>query len=446
MRHFAWTRCQNGKAANGLEQLARRGLWTALFLSLCASGIVLLFPKTALGAADTAGDVAAAYQAYERRFASIATIADISEQGYEVVEKHVFDVPLVPYITVETEGDESSEVELHERTSTEVVRPERPYHIGAEDAVALQQAPTVRFFTAIEKDCHRAAVFLADAEGDIVYKTNQLECNYAISGRLEQPIVDMISVAFQDLDGDGLMDIILIAGCVNETGAYAGKTYKVGEVLFQTKGDGDRVSFYRDWRINDKINRFDMNRSAKCIRSFVRDGRSAEFLYTATTESELLENGFAVIKEQSYWRNYEKLGKLKVLPGIFSIADYDVFMIYMINEQGDIVWSFQPMGDYDNLYSLRGVSGKDLDGDGMKDLLVVGRYSREGESGEMIVEGRYSIYYQRTGGFDTDVEFVRDHPYRDDCTVEELGNEIRAYWGWNTAGTIFVSTEGKRND
>ena len=88
------------------------------------------------------------------------------------------------------------------------------------------------------------------------------------------------------------------------------------------------------------------------------------------------------------------------------------------------------MGGYANLYSLRGMSAKDLDGDGMKDLLVVARYSSEGENGEMVVEGHFSIYYQRTGGFDEDTEFVGDNPYQDEDTVEGLVKKIRAYWGW----------------
>ena len=395
--------------------------------------------------------VAAAYQAYEERFAQIQIIEDITAMGYEVVEKHVFDIPLVAQML-----DEKGEL-----VDTQVVRPAEYYRVGEEDELAYQRVPTVRFYTAIDSETHRAAVFLADKDGQIVYKNNQLECNYTVLGQVEQPIVDMVSVAFQDLNQDGLTDITLIANCVNEKGSYAAQQYKVGEVLFQSdngnaswngevsdngeKSDNreEKVDFYRDWRINDKINRFDMNKSAKCIRSFVRDGRSTEFLYTATTEEELLSKGFEVIEEQSYWRTYEKLGRLKVLPGVYSIADYDVFMIYMINEQGDIVWCFQPMGDFDNLYSLRGISGKDLDGDGMKDLLVVGRYSKEGENGEIIVEGQYSIYYQRTGGFDTDTEFVLSHPYDPEDTVEELVNKIHAYWGWNTAELVEKKVEKK---
>lgn len=402
--------------------------WLLIWLTVCVCTAVtggMSFPVDAgavrVCAADEEAVLLAEYQAYEKRFAEIERVEDIEAAGYDVVEKHVFDVPLVTILPApDGEG----------LVPSEVVRPEKLYEFRGEDAVTQQTVPTVRFYCAIEADCHRAAVFLADGEGQIVYKTNQLECNYAILGELKQPIYDMISVAFQDLNGDGLMDIILIAGCADDTGTEADSSYKVGEVLFRTASGDDGVSFYRDWRVNDKINRFGMNKSAKCIRSFVRDGQSTEFLYTATTEKELLDNGFVVTKEQSYWRTYEKLGRLKVLPGIFSMADYDIFMIYMIDEKGDIVWSFQPMGEYDNLYSLRGMSAKDLDGDGMKDLLVVARYSREGENGELIVEGKYSVYYQRTGGFDTDVEFVESHAYRDDCTVEELVDEIRAFWGW----------------
>jgi len=360
------------------------------------------------------------YHKYMQSFDAIDTLEDIKAQNYEIVEKHVFDVPLV---TKSTERDENGEL-----FDTEVTRPLDINQISSEDAVVLQSVPTVRFITAIDKQYHRAAVFLADKDGKLVYKTNMLECNYTIKGSIAQPIVDMVSVAFADMNHDGLMDIILIAGCVNDSGNYAGKMYKVGEVLFQQK---DNISFYRDWRINDKLNRFDMNKSAKCIISFVRDGNSTEFLYTATTEQELLNNGFRVIEEQSYWRTYEKLGKLKVLPGVFSMADYDILMIYMINPDGNIVWCFQPMGDMDNLYSLKGMSGKDMDGDGMKDLVIWAQYSKEGAHGELLVENRCSVYYQRTGGFDTDTDFVEHYQFTGEENMELLLSEIRAYWGWS---------------
>ncbi len=369
---------------------------------------------------NTQENITKEYQEYIQCFEAIKTLDDIMPQGYEIVEKHVFDIPLV---TKSTETDENGEL-----LDTEVTRPADIHQIGSGDAVVLQSVPTVRFITAIDKTYHRAAVFLGDKDGTILYKTNMLECNYTFRGRMEQPIVDMVSVAFADMNHDGLTDIILIAGCKNDTGNYADKLYKVGEVLFQKQGS---VSFYRDWRINDKLNRFGMNKSAKCIISFVRDGNSTEFLYTATTQQELMDNGFQVIEEQSYWRTYEKLGRLKVLPGTFSMADYDILMVYMVNNQGNIVWSFQPMGDMDNLYSLKGISGKDMDGDGMKDLVVWALYSKEGAHGELLTENRCSVYYQRTGGFDTDTDFVDKYRFTGEENMETLLDAIRAYWGWS---------------
>ncbi len=415
IRRFIWRAC-----------LGAAAVWFGLSAVPAARGVTW-YPShyhadaAAVYAADGEAAILEAYREYEERFAGIARVEDIETMGYEVVEKHVFDVPLLSEMLISVPDGE-------EMVSTEVMRPGSIYQMSEEDLVVRQEVPTVRFYCAIEKDCHRAAVFLADAEGRIVYKTNQLECNYTVLGKLTQPVYDMVSVAFLDLNGDNLKDIILIAGCADGGEPSDGETFKVGEVLFQQRTTDGTISFYRDWRINDMLNRFGMNKSAKCIRSFVRDGVSTEFLYTATTEEELMQNGFSPIKEQCRWRNYEKLGNLKVLPGIFSMADYNIFMIYMIDEEGDIVWSFQPMGEYDNLYALRGMSSRDLDGDGMKDMLVVARYSREGENGELIVEGQYSVYYQRTGGFETDEEFVETHPYRDDCSVEELGKMIQAYW------------------
>ena len=64
-----------------------------------------------------------------------------------------------------------------------------------------------------------------------------------------------------------------------------------------------------------------------------------------------------------YTRDFEKLGRLQVVPGTVKISAYNIFMIYLINGKGEIVWSFQPMGDYDSLYSLRSIMGRDVDGD-----------------------------------------------------------------------------------
>ena len=145
-----------------------------------------------------------------------------------------------------------------------------------------------------------------------------------------------------------------------------------------------------------------------------------------------MAQGFDIIEEQYYPRTFEKLGKLQVVPGTYSISDYDVFMIYLVNAQGDIVSGLQPMGDFDNLYALRGINCRDIDGDGLKDIVVLARYSYEGSAHELIVKSDYAIYYQRTGGFSADTEIKERYKCSDEDTMELLVEKARAYWGWKS--------------
>lgn len=357
-------------------------------LSICV-GVALLGGNSAFAADDSDNvGLILKYGEYQARFAAIETVEDIEKNGYEPVEGQSFSVIL------ESFGEEE-----------------------------------VTFLPIMDGKYHRLAVLIVDAEGKVLFKTDQLETNNRCMGRLEQPTVGIAAVSFQDLNPDGLTDIILITNCENETGAYAGKTYKTGDVLFQR----DR-SFYRDWRISDKINRFSMNKSAHFIMAYVRDGCSTEALYTATTLDELLDSGFEIIQENSYHYYFEKQGRLRVVPGVIHMAEYDVFMTYLVNEQGYIVWSFQTMENYDNLYSLMGITCKDLDGDGMKDVVILGNYSCVGPDEEMIVDAKCDIFYQRTDGFVADTGFKEHYQVTEEDTVAGLVNLIREYWGWRTEG------------
>lgn len=335
---------------------------------------------------DEKSTVRTQYEEYIEEFNAIKSVSDIEKHGFRIVEGQVFQ-------------------EVFE---------------------SFGESP-LTFIAAIHEDYNRLAVFLADNQEKIVYKNHQFETNNRILGQMEQNTRELAAVSFVDLNMDEKKDIVLITKCMNETGEYTDKMYKIGDVLFQAD-----EWFYRDYRISDKINRFGMNKSAKCIVSFVKDGESTEFLYTSKTKEELLDNGFKVEEEQCYFRDFEKLGRLQVVPGVFHMGDYDVFMIYLVDTDGNIVWSFQPMGDYDNLYSLRGMSGKDVDGDGMKDLVVLAKYSYESAEGITVIEMACAVYYQRTGGFDVDKEFVEQFECPDNITMSDLVNEIRAYWGWET--------------
>lgn len=331
------------------------------------------------------------YNAFQQSFEAIETYEEISDMGFRIMEDQVFSEVFESY------GEEP-----------------------------------LTFLIARDKKYNRMAVFLTNREGQVVYKTHQLETNYQQKGMMRQNNKGVSAVSFIDVNGDEQKDIVLITKC-RMNGENTGQYYKVGDVLFQSdKG------FYRDYRISDKINRFGMNKSAKCIISFVRDGKSTEFLYTAIRLEELLEQDFNVIEEQCYGRSFEKLGKLQVVPGTYSMGDYNVFMIYLINERGDIVWSFQPMEDYDNLYSLRGISCKDVDGDGMKDIVVLAKYSYEESSGELVVKIDCSIYYQRTGGFDVDTEFCKQFELQENMRMDVLVQCIREYWGWQVEPEILT--------
>lgn len=333
------------------------------------------------------------YQDYRQRFDSIKEESDIAVCGFRIIKNQVF-------------------------------------------PVTMQYFGEVSFVPALDGQYNRLALFFVGKDGDIVYKTDQLETNNRNKGELEQPNKGIAAVSFQDMDKDGLTDIALITSCVKDAGTYAGKTYKVGDVLFQ-----NAQGFYRDWRLSDKINRFSMNKGIESITAFIMDGYSTEFLYTATTMGELLAQGFQIIPEQCYWRKFEKMGNLQVVPGTYSMAGYNVFMIFLVNEQGYIVWSFQPMGDYDNLYALKGMTCRDIDGDGLKDIVVLARYSYEGDEGEDIIISDYSIYYQRTAGFYGDTDIKRMYQCSDSDTLGELVEKVRAYWGWGSVEQSTLHTE-----
>ena len=373
-----------------MQVLQKRDAWGKYIWIVIVVAALCVGPKMPAAAkeekvqtADEDRQVLEAYEEYRERLNKITRRSEIAGSGFTVIEDQIFPLETKCY------GE-------------------------------------ILLVPAMEEKYRRLALFFTKEDGTVVYRTDQLHANSRNVGMLEQPIVEIGAVSFQDLNRDGRMDIVLIVTCRNRTGVYAGREYKVGDVLFQ----GEK-GFYRDYRISDKINRFGMNKSAESIIAYVRDGRSAEFLYTASTKAELLRNGFVITKEQDYFRQFEKLGYLEVMPGSYTIAEFSVFMIYLVDEQGNIVWSFQPMGDYDNLYALKGITCRDIDGDGMKDLLVFARYSYEGSVDEVVIESDYQIYYQRTSGFETDTEVKKKVHCTEEDTVAELVDRARAYWGWS---------------
>ncbi len=382
------------------------------FAGICAA--LMLVPWLPAGitrAARNTENVRVLYEEYNARFDAVEHREDITENGFEIVDIHIFPVQY--------------EIDMQKEMETELVRQMKAQpDADIKDLKMNMEAPML-MIPAYDKMYNRLALFFVDGDGTILYKSDHLETNSCVIGQMQQPAQEMVSVAFQDLNGDKLTDIILITSC--DVGD--GKKYRIGDVLFQ---DTEGLIFYRDYRISDKINRFGMNQNTDSITAFVRDGNSTEFLYTAVTLKELLQHGFKIITEQCHTRTFGKLGKLQVVPGTYRIADYDVFMIYLVNEQGDIVSALQPMGDYDNLYALKGINCRDIDGDGLKDIIVFAKYSYEDENHKLAVASDYSIYYQRTGGFSADTEIKGKYQCSEEDTMQTLVEKARAYWGWKT--------------
>jgi len=392
-----------------------------LLAALC---VVVLFipclPTTATEAdtiqnntteAESTENVRILYEEYHVRFNAIEYKNDITKNGFEIVDIHIF--------PVQYEIDKQKEME------TELVRQIKANPDADIKTLKMNMEAPILMLPAYDKTYNRLALFFVDEEDRVVYKTDRFETNSCVLGQMQQPAQELVSVAFQDLNGDMLTDIILITSC--EVGD--GRKYRIGDVLFQdTKG----LFFYRDYRISDKINRFGMNRNTDSITAFVRDGDSTEFLYTAVTLTELLQHNFQVITEQCYTRTFGKLGKLQVVPGTYRIADYEVFLIYLVNEQDYILSALQPMGDYDSLYALKGINCRDIDGDGLKDIVVLAKYSYEDEEHRLAVASDYSIYYQRTRGFSADTEIKNRYPCSEEDTMQSVVEKARAYWGWKT--------------
>lgn len=436
--------------------MQKRMIFTTICL-LLSLPVFLVFPGTPVPAAQPADDgksseddsVYEAYQEYSARLAAVSQASDIPACGFDIVEDQIFPFSLtVPAdgagLTDEVSGGPDAADETDRADSTgnpdaadetdragSTGNPDAAGTAGPDhaDTAADDDADTVYLIPAFDRNYDRLILFFADPDGTVFCKTDQLEMNYRNTGQLKQPNKSISAISFQDLNGDLLTDIIILTSCVNDDGAYARKSYKIGDVLFQK---GQTAGFYRDYRISDKINRFGMNKSADEITAFVRDGSSAEFMYTASTLDELTSHGMRIIEEQCYTRTFEKPGRLQVVPGICRVGNYDIFLIYLADEQGCIVSCLQPMGEADNLYALKGIQCRDIDGDGLKDIVVLARYSYEEADGQFTVKSDYSVYYQRTGGFSADTAIKESCPCADGDTMEQLVERLRAYWGWHS--------------
>lgn len=153
--------------------------WMSMLCMICIFAGML--PMESVSAQNEAiGLLVQKYEDYQESFARIQKVEDIEDSGFEKIEDHTFSVVL------ESFGEEE-----------------------------------VRLVPIMHKEYHRLAVLVTDGEGKVLFKTDQLETNYRQLEQLEQPTKALAAVSFQDLNHDGLTDIVLITNCENDTGEYA---------------------------------------------------------------------------------------------------------------------------------------------------------------------------------------------------------------------------------
>lgn len=352
-------------------------------LLLCSTILsAFLFPASGVYAwAPTA-------TSYVEQFNSITTLADAVAGGYITLDTtHIIDSLLL------SNGSSEEKIEID-------------------------------MYAAVHSEFGRTALFFADSAGNILYKTEDLECNYFQKGSLYQPNVEIAGIGTRDVNHDGLIDILLITRC-----HYDGVKFNIGDILFQNENaDG----FYRDWRVSDKINRFSMNKDIDMMTAFAGNGQSSEFLYSAATLDELITGNFKPLKYQTFDAEFEKFGTVQVVPGTYTMGSHHIFILYLVDTEGRILWNFQAMRNYDNFSQMTGLSFKDVDGDGWADLSVLIEYKNLDDNNDTYAVTDFSIYYQRNGYFFEDTDFHNEFVGKltGSETMDDVVQSARKYWGW----------------
>lgn len=375
-------------------------------------------------------------EAYRTSFDNIHFEEDIAENGFSVAETQAVMEDETDQLLAEGDmvldgfSDDETQAVLEDETGQILAEEEMEAVYGQASAPIMLMMDhatlgMLKVIPAINREYNRLALFFISEDGAVAAKTDDFLSNSWLNGQIRQTNRDLISLSCADLNGDGWDDIIIISACRNDFGIYADKTYPVADVLFQ-----DQEGFYRDPRVSDKINRFDMNKTDQAVIAFVRDGVSMEFLFTAKSLFELVAKGFRPIKSQCFTEHFEKFGVVDVVSGFFNMAGQNYLMVYIVDTDGGILWNFQPMHYYVNFYAINAISFRDIDGDGNKDLLLIGYYVTYDEDGLVIIKKDYDIYYQRAGYFLEDITFKQSYYCQEEDTISTITALARQYWGW----------------
>lgn len=118
---------------------------------------------------------------------------------------------------------------------------------------------------------------------------------------------------------------------------------------------------------------------------------------------EMQKKGLEIIENQSFWVELEKWGKVKFISSQFPDGGTFKLKFFLVDNQGNILYSFPEFygSQFWFFYELRAISFKDVNNDGLKDIIVIADYtSGAGEEGAIPFPVA-SIYFQKGKGFIT---------------------------------------------
>lgn len=112
------------------------------------------------------------------------------------------------------------------------------------------------------------------------------------------------------------------------------------------------------------------------------------------------KNGFEIIKEQSFWVQLENWGKVHFVSGYNKIQGIPKVKFYLVNSNDDIVYDFPDF--YGNMwvfYELKAVSFKDINKDGLKDIIIIADYILGHGENAAVPFPVSSVYFQKDKKF-----------------------------------------------
>lgn len=120
-------------------------------------------------------------------------------------------------------------------------------------------------------------------------------------------------------------------------------------------------------------------------------------------------NGFAPVEDQTFMVDLNSWGNVKFVSGKLTAGSHVPVVFYLTNEDGDILYNFNAVLPYS--VDIKAVSFKDVDKDGLKDIIIIVEDNYDGASGGTIA----TVYFQKAeGSFLNDTEL--------DQEINESGN------------------------